>query len=292
MSRLWKEDLEDWEILLMPIKEIKGVSRFNARKTYPDKAIEGLVISLKETGINTRPIILDQHNEVVEGNRRYLAAKKAGLKQVFCLRKYMTPKEAKIRSFIENELSLPMTEKDRYLFVKDLKENEGMDIEEIAHVTGRAYSTIYQWLSYDKFPRIISDIATKEVIQEETSSARERRLIETTLDLPAFKEKPDLAHKFAKEAPKLRHREIEDFSKEVKTSGVVTEKQIERLTERHEELEAKKYEMIHTRFTTDEYKRLVRAKKLVYPDLLVSDVVHNIAMNWVYNIEKEKGLML
>ena len=83
---------DEWEILYIDPKELKGVSPYNARKEEPEVDLDSLVISLKETGINTEPIIVDEDLYVISGGRRYRAALLANLPRVWCLKKRMSEK--------------------------------------------------------------------------------------------------------------------------------------------------------------------------------------------------------
>jgi len=292
-SRLWEEKGDEWEILYLSPDEIKGISQYNARKTFPDKELEELVISLREAGINTRPIILDQHNEVVEGGRRYQAALKAGLEKVFCLRKTMTPLEAKVRSFIENELSYDMTERDRYLFAKDLVEKEGIKPEDIAFIVGRSHSTVREWLAYEKYPKVLSESDARDVY--DTQSARKRKILRVTIDNPAFQDDPEAALKLAKHLDKIRHRTLDDIKQDVK-EGVFNShasEKVDRIVRREEELSShpEKFRLRHLRVPRELDRRLIKVFKFDYPKDPVEDAIVKILEDYVNTREKELGFV-
>ena len=288
IGRKWDIDNEEWEILYIDPKEIKGVSKYNARKTLPELALDGLVKSLRELGINTRPIILDQNMEVIEGSRRYRAALKAGIPKVFCLKKHMSEKEARIRSFIENELALSLTNRDRYLFVKAMQD---LNREELADIVGVSPRTLSEWAGYEKLPEVIKDTPVEEQIK--LTSGRRKKLLKPILESPVLKTRPHDALKLTEAAAKgiIRDRDLEDLSKEIKAGGLdlYTSEKIERAIK--ESQERAPGIMCHVRFTKEEYYDLGRAVKLERPQERIVEAIRNICVEWAYNVLKKHGMM-
>jgi len=279
---------EEWEILFIDPKEIKGVSPYNARKTLPELDLEGLVTSMRELGINTRPIILDQNMEVIEGSRRYRAALRAGLPKVFCLRKKMSELEARIRSFLENELSLSLTNRDRYFFVKSMR---NLRREELADIIGVSPRTISEWAGYEKLPEVVKDSPIEEELL--TQSQRRTKLLISTLKSPAFQNKPEAALKLAEAAAKgkLTDRDLEDIQKEAK-AGTLDEYTTEKIEKKIKEAEQRvKGEMYHVRLTREEYQDAARAVKLERPGQLMVDVIKDVFMEWVYSTLRKHGMI-
>jgi len=291
--KLWNIEDEEWTKLYIDPKEIKGVSEYNARKTFPDKELDELVISLKETGINTRPVILDENMEVVEGGRRYKAALKAEIPKVFCLKKTMTPREAKMRSFIENELTYPMTNKDRYLFAKDMIENEGFNVNNLALAIGRSHVTVYEWLGYEKLPDSIKDSEAEDKYKD--LPMRKKQLLRTTLDSPPFMKDKEAAIELAKESPGIRSRIIEDVKVDTKHGAMDTytaEKVKQHIAKEKElRLNPNKYQMKHMRFPMELFQRLIKIFKMDYPKTIFEDCVLKVLEEWSEDRERKLGFV-
>ena len=56
----------------------------NARKDLNEKALERLTTSVASFNEVLSPIIVNTKNEIIAGQRRWLAAKEAGIPKIFC----------------------------------------------------------------------------------------------------------------------------------------------------------------------------------------------------------------
>ena len=206
---------EKWEILYKDPRELK-ISEYNVRVTMPDIALEPLVESIKASGINLYPIVLDENNEVIAGGRRLRAAIKARIPKVFCIRKRMTPGEKLIVSYIENDLQTEIHPKDRKEWIMKMRKL-GYSVTEIAEIAGRDRSTIYEWASLDKVPPVIRETDVAEVYK--SLPVRKRRILRQTLQKKPFREDIDQALKLTELADKAESRVIEQIAKEA-SSGL------------------------------------------------------------------------
>jgi len=290
---LWDYKNEKWEVLYINPETIKGVSKYNARQEDPDKDLAEIVTSMRETGINTRPIILDELDEVIEGGRRYKASLAAKLEKIWCLKKAMSEREKMIRSFIENELHFPMTGKDRYLFAKALYD-AGMSVQNIALVVGRAPGTVNEWLGYNVLPNTIKGTEAEQTFKD--LPMRKKMMLRTTLDNPIFKKDPEAAVKITLAAPETKSRVIEDLRTDVKRGAldVNTSKKVEQMIEKQESIQKypNKYDMRHLRLPIDLYGRLVQIFKFDYPDVSFDEGIIRILDEYSNKRQKELGLMV
>jgi len=87
----------------IPIEQLVP-NTYNPRKHFDDARMKELEKSIKNQGIVTAITVrpLDGNYEVVAGMRRYIAAKKVGLKTMPSLIKTLTDEEAKLLSITEN----------------------------------------------------------------------------------------------------------------------------------------------------------------------------------------------
>ena len=90
-NQLTKEEekkLKDGEEIIQNIKIIEiEPNRNQPRRTFPAESIEELAKSIEKYGV-IQPIIVtkqDGYYEIVAGERRWRASKKAGLKEVPCI---------------------------------------------------------------------------------------------------------------------------------------------------------------------------------------------------------------
>lgn len=114
------------------------------RKQFNDESIDELAQSIKQYGV-IQPIIVckrGQRYEIVAGERRWRAARKAGLKEVPVLVREYSPEEIAEISLIENiqreDLS-PIEEAKAY---KQLIEDHGLTQEELAERVSKSRTAI------------------------------------------------------------------------------------------------------------------------------------------------------
>ena len=97
------EKIEDKDYLMINISKIEP-NREQPRKMFDEDALEELSNSIKEVGI-IQPLILqkrDKYYEIIAGERRWRAAKLAGIKEVPAVVKDYTEKEIVEVALIEN----------------------------------------------------------------------------------------------------------------------------------------------------------------------------------------------
>jgi len=154
---LIEEKLYGPRIRLVPIDKIDP-SPHQARTELGD--IEELMSSIKEKGI-LQPIIVREKNgryEIIAGERRWIAAKNIGLKDIPCIEMNVSDNEAMELALIEN-----LQRKDLGVF----EEADGLNVlidmygyshKQISEKIGKARSTITEIIGISKIPKKIRNM--------------------------------------------------------------------------------------------------------------------------------------
>ena len=125
--------------------------------------IKELMLSIKEKGV-LEPILVRPKKgryEIIAGERRYVASKMAGLKEMPCIEMSVEDNEAMELALIEN-----LQRKDLDVFeeadgLKTLADIYGYNHNNIAKKIGKARSTITEIINVSKIPGEIRDICKK-----------------------------------------------------------------------------------------------------------------------------------
>jgi ParB family chromosome partitioning protein len=289
---IWDYKNEKWEVLNLPIGDIKGISPFNCRKEVPDVGLDELVTSMRQTGINTMPIILDENNEVIAGQRRYKAALIAKLETLFVIRKPMAENEKLIRSFVENELQVVITQKDRYDFVKQLN-SKGMKQEAIAMAVGRTPGCISQWASYNTVPQSIAGTKAEEAYKETTP--KKKNLVRGIAETNVMKENVGAATTLAMFGNKMSVTALEELSKDAQ-SGLLNVNTVEKVNtvinqDKTVQSNPSQYKLKAINFPIETFNDINRVLKIKYPTLVFNDIIIDVMKEWAKTKSKELGLM-
>jgi len=206
--------------------------------------IEELMASIKEKGI-LQPIIVrekDGRYEIIAGERRCVAAKNIGLKDVACIEMNVSDNEAMEIALIEN-----LQRKDLDVFeeadgLNALVDMYGYSHKQIAEKIGKARSTITEIISISKIPKEIRNMC------EEFSIKSRSTIIEL-----AKQENEDNMYRLISEIKKreLKREDTRDLSKMIKGK----EKKIDKYVYNYEEKDKSfklKIEFKNPRVTKDE----------------------------------------
>ncbi len=140
--------------MMLDVKSIHP-SKTNPRKTFDDAAHKELVSSIKTHGllqpILVRPINGGSKYEIVAGERRYRAAKEAGLPEVHVIVRKLTDMQAREIQIVENLQRKDVHALEEALGYKSLLDlRDGgkalYTIESIAERVGKSVSYVYQRL--------------------------------------------------------------------------------------------------------------------------------------------------
>jgi ParB family chromosome partitioning protein len=147
-------------VRMIPIGMIDPNPR-QARNELGD--IKELMLSIKEKGV-LEPILVRPKKgryEIIAGERRYVASKMAGLREMPCIEMSVEDNEAMELALIEN-----LQRKDLDVFeeadgLKTLADVYGYNHNDIAKKIGKARSTITEIINVSKIPGEIRDICKK-----------------------------------------------------------------------------------------------------------------------------------
>ena len=137
--------LKNGEELVQNLKIIDiEPNRDQPRRTFNSESIEELANSIKIYGV-IQPIIVtkkDNYYQIIAGERRWRAAKKAGLTEMPCLVREGNERKNKEIALIENIQREDLNPIDKALGFKQLLEEYGMTQQELSETVGIGRSTI------------------------------------------------------------------------------------------------------------------------------------------------------
>ena len=172
------------------------------RKNFDIEALNTLADSIRQNGV-IQPLLVrsmpDGTYQIVAGERRWRAAKMAGLTEVPVLVRELTDLQAQQIALIENlqrENLNPIEEANGY---KELMDKFGMTQEDVARVVGKARSSIANSLRLLNLPPIIAEM----VSNNELSTGHCKVL----LGVSETKDMVELAHKAAGKDVSVREME-------------------------------------------------------------------------------------
>ncbi|MFO7928806.1 MAG: ParB/RepB/Spo0J family partition protein [Candidatus Humimicrobiaceae bacterium] len=145
------------------------------RKTFDKESIGELAQSIKEQGI-INPITVRPRGKkfvIIAGERRFLAAKKAGLKTVPALIKKVSKNDVILISLIENLQREDLNSIDRAEGIKALKVNLGLPWREVAKKLGLSKQRVLDLVGLLDLPEEIKrDIRNKKLTEKHGRALR------------------------------------------------------------------------------------------------------------------------
>ena len=222
-------------ILFLDINDIKPNSK-QPRKNFPDDKIDELAKSIETHGI-IQPIMVrpaGEGYEIVAGERRWRAARRAALKQVPCIIRELTEEQNMLIAIIENmqrEDLNPMEEADA---LNQMIVQYGLTQEEVSKSVGKSRPYITNALRLLKLPSEIREMVVQGQltsgharaiagVKDETKqvslaskTVKEGLSVRETETL-ANKENESMPNRQAKARPRAKNREITDLEEELKT---------------------------------------------------------------------------
>lgn len=163
------EDTEELEKVTKPNKEIDRVVELNItevepmlnqpRKVFDKEKLEELTNSIKEHGVLQPILVVKDENgyTIVAGERRWRAAKKAGLKEIPAIIKDYTDNKKKQVALIENIQREDLNIVEVATAIKELMDIDGYSQTEVAKITGKNISTVSNLMRLLKLPKPILD---------------------------------------------------------------------------------------------------------------------------------------
>lgn len=193
---------------LINIHEIKPNSS-QPRKVFDDEKIQELANSIVEHGI-IQPIVLRRSGagyEIVAGERRWRAARKAGLKTVPCIVRELTDEQNALMALIENMQREDLNAIEEAMGLEKLIATFGLTQEEVSKSVGKSRSYIANSIRLLKLPEEVRQMVAGGVLTGGHGRA-----------IAGLKDSNEQI-KAAKKAQELNWtvREIESYVKEGKT---------------------------------------------------------------------------
>ncbi len=180
--------------------------RNQPRKTFDEDELEELADSIKEKGILIPLLVRPQEDyyQIIAGERRWRAARKAGLKKVpVIIRDDMTDQEVVEVQLIENIQRADLNAIDEALAYKRLIEEFGMTQDQVADRVSKSRTTITNSLRLLKLDERVQKMLIEDII----SSGHARTLIPI--------EDPEKQYEYAQKALDEKWS-VRDAEKEVK----------------------------------------------------------------------------
>ena len=155
------------------VKEIKlekiKPGRFQPRSNFDDGKLEELTNSIKNQGVLS-PILVRELGlnefEVIAGERRLRASKKAGLTSIPCLVDQKQDQDALVSALIENLQREDLNPVEEARGLDRIKREFGLTQDEVATSTGKARSTIANSLRILSLPNLVLEMLSKGEIEK------------------------------------------------------------------------------------------------------------------------------
>ena len=139
---------------------------FQPRKIFKEKEMEELCNSIKENGI-IQPLIvmkLDDGYRLIAGERRFRAAKKAGLTKVPVVVKNATDRDRLVIALVENIQRSDLNCVEEALAYYQLMEEFKITQEDVSKKVGKDRSTVANFLRILKLPRQVIDLLQRDFL--------------------------------------------------------------------------------------------------------------------------------
>ena len=206
------------QVLQVPIEDIIP-NRFQPRLSFDDASLADLASSIKQHGI-IQPLVLRRKNdkyEIIAGERRFKAAKMAGLVSVPAVISNLDDNASAEVAIVENIQRKDLTAIEEARSYQALLDKGYMTQDELARKMGLSQSAIS-----NKLRLLTLDEAVQEAVLAEKISERHAR---TLLKVPSHDKQRELLNKVINE--RLTVKQLEDEIKNIDTTsenGVETPK--------------------------------------------------------------------
>lgn len=183
------EEMDEKGRILMLKLDLVQPNKEQPRKTFDEEKINELAESIKNYGV-LQPLLVQKNDsfyEIIAGERRWRAAKAAGLKEVPAVLKEYSKQEAMEISLIENVQRADLNPIEEALGYKQLIDEFGLTQEEIAVRVAKSRTVITNTMRLLKLDEQIRNMLVQGVI----TSGHARALLsleDTQMQLKAAKE--------------------------------------------------------------------------------------------------------
>lgn len=135
-------------------------NRMQPRKDFDEESIASLSESIKDHGV-LQPLVVRPYGssyQIVAGERRWRAAKNAGISEVPVVIKELSDSETMQIALIENLQRENLNPVEEALSYRDLSDTYGMTQEEISKISGRSRSAVANSLRILGLPEEVLDM--------------------------------------------------------------------------------------------------------------------------------------
>ena len=184
-----EEEMDEKGRILMLKLDLVQPNKEQPRKTFDEEKINELAESIKNYGV-LQPLLVQKNDsfyEIIAGERRWRAAKAAGLKEVPAVLKEYSKQEAMEISLIENVQRADLNPIEEALGYRQLIDEFGLTQEEIAVRVAKSRTAITNTMRLLKLDEQIQNMLVQGVI----TSGHARALLsleDTQMQLKAAKE--------------------------------------------------------------------------------------------------------
>ncbi len=172
------------------------------RKTFDDDELDELADSIRKNGI-LQPLVVRERGgsyQIIAGERRYQAAKRAGLEQVPVVVREVSDEEVLQLALIENLQRSDLNPLEAARGYRDLMEQNGLTQEEVGKILSKSRSAVANSLRLLDLPDEVQDM----VARGELSAGHARAILSVSGDSARIA----LAHKVKDEGLSVRQTEI------------------------------------------------------------------------------------
>lgn len=220
------EEIKDSEkIFNLSINEVEP-NREQPRKHFEEEALEELAESIKRYGL-IQPIIVtkkDGYYEIIAGERRWRASKKAGLKEIPAIVREDDERKNKEISLIENIQREDLNAVEKAMGMKLLMEDYSLTQQQISEILGKSRSSIANTVRILNLDKRVLELAKEGKLTEGHCRAllsiddgdkqleMALRIIERGDNVRITEEKTQVSKKMKKKSQKYEaiYKDIED----------------------------------------------------------------------------------
>jgi len=179
--------------------------------------MDELMASIKSKGILEPILVRPRENryEIIAGERRYVAAKNVGLKEIPCIEMDVEDNEAMELALIENLQRKDLDAFEEAHGLKSLIDVYGYTHSQISEKIGKARSTITEIINLNKIPNEIVELCKKQGINRKS----------TLIEIAKLKNKEDmerLVHEIINRG--LKRIDTRELSKKIKGKKIIRPK--------------------------------------------------------------------
>ena len=229
---------ENNEVVELPLDELRP-NPYQPRKKFDDEALEELTLSIKEHGV-FQPIIVKKTikgYDIVAGERRFRASKKAGLTTIPAIIKDFSDDEMMQISLLENLQREDLTAIEEAKAYKTIIDASNITQEELATRVGKSRSHITNMLWLLKLPtsiqdlvlynklsmghaRVLSKLSDVDKIEELANKIIEENLSVRDLEKYVSDEKVEKKNTIVRKNNNSEYKDVERMMKETLGSNV------------------------------------------------------------------------